>query len=122
MCLRGGALLKISKILVVAGLAAIFAVGAKADGIPDPKVKIVGGGGSQDITYGGTDQAPIIVNDGTGVTDFFYEGPAVPVLYVEVIPAVTDIGGAYFMTENFTCDPGICLRLLRCANNSGRGS
>jgi hypothetical protein len=100
--------LKLCKLLILALMAATFSASAWADGIPgDPTITIKKGGGSPTTTSGATQSDPIIVQDGSGVTDFLYEGPATNFLFVEVIPSVLDLGGVYFKSEFFTCDPGL---------------
>ncbi len=89
-------------------MAATFSASAWADGIPgDPIITIKKGGHSPITTAGSTQNNPIIVQDGSGITDFLYEGPATNFLFVEVIPSVLDLGGTYFKSEFFTCDPGL---------------
>jgi hypothetical protein len=108
--------LKFCKLLILALMAATFSASAWADGIPgDPTITIKKGGGSPTTTSGATQSNPIIVADGSGVSDFLYEGPATNLLYIEVVPAASDIGGAYFLTEFFSCDPGLA---LACASAS----
>lgn len=99
----------------------MFSAAAWADGIPgDPTVTIKKGGGSPPTLGAGDAQNnPIIVRDGSGVTDFlltdilggFSLDPSVDpytnFLYIEVIPALTDPTGAIFNSEFFTCDPGL---------------
>jgi hypothetical protein len=97
-------------------MAATFSASAWADGIPgDPIITIKKGGGSPTTTAGATQNNPIVVADGSGISDFLYEGPPTTLLFVEVIPAASDITGGILLSEFFTCDPGIA---LACASVS----
>jgi hypothetical protein len=88
-------------------MAATFSAAAWADGIPgDPKITIKTGGGSPITTSGSSQADPIVVADGSGVSDFLYEGPSSNFLFIEVVPAANELA-SYFNSEFFTCDPGI---------------
>ncbi len=45
--------------------------------------------------------------DGFGALDFLYQGLATNFLFIEVIPAANDEGGAKFLNELFNCAPGL---------------
>jgi hypothetical protein len=105
-CQRGGAHLKISKLLFLVLAAGIFSAAAWADPI-DPTITIKKGGGSPTTTHGAAQSDPIILMDGFGSQDFLYEGVATNFLFIEVIPGANDEGGAKFLSELFTCAPGL---------------
>lgn len=80
---------------------------ASADGI-DPTVTIGRGGASLQTTQGASQADPLIVMDGSGVSDFEYVGEtALSALYVEVIPSLGPSGSALFLGEFWNCAPGI---------------
>jgi PEP-CTERM motif len=99
---------RLPKLLLVGIIASAFAATvARADGV-DPTVTIGRGGGSIDTTQGSSQSDPIIVMDGSGITDFQYVGEmALSALYVEVIPSSGEGGSALFLSEFFDCAPGI---------------
>ena len=101
-----GCALKISKFLFLVLAAGIFSAAAWADPI-DPTITIKKGGHSPITTHGASQSDPIILMDGFGVQDFLYEGIATNFLFIEVIPGANDEGGAKFLSELFTCDPGL---------------
>ena len=105
---HGGAHLKVAKVLVVLALVAMFASIASADPV-DPKITINKGGGSPTTTSGSTRTDPIIVYDGSGTTDWLYEGPSTTTLFVLILPALTPDGPAIFADEIWVCDPGLAL-------------
>ncbi len=104
----GGAFLKLTRVLLVLTIAAIFSAMASADPI-DPKITINKGGGSPTTTSGSTRTDPLTVYDGTGVNDFLYEGPATNWFYVLILPSLDPHQAANFPDEVWTCDPGIAL-------------
>jgi hypothetical protein len=109
-CLRGGALLRLFRFLVIAAMAVTFSAAAWADGIPgDPKITIKQGGGSPTTNHGTSQADPIIVADGSGEQNFLLGtsyNSTDTLLFVEVVPAVGE-SAATFNSEFFTCDPGI---------------
>lgn len=113
--------MRLSRILAVVAMIGLSAAIVKADGV-DPNITISKGGGSIVTTAGGSQNNPIIVFDGSGVTDFLYEGPATNQLYIEVIPVNSPEAIAFFQTEFFSCSPGLaaaCFSVSPCTPGEG---
>jgi PEP-CTERM motif len=109
--LRGGAFLKLIRLLIVAAMAISFTSSAWAQGggPSDPTVgmkKIDPAATTIQQGVGLTDQDPLILIDGSGVSAWLYNGPDTNAFYIEVIPGPGDASN-FVNNEVFTCLAGL---------------
>jgi len=98
--------MRIFKILILALTLAFLSTPAWGDGAsPDPTIVVQPGHGSTDTETGEAQSDPLVVLDGSGVTDWILQNPVIAAngeLFVEVV-AYPGENLSYFNTEQWQC-------------------